>query len=179
MAPLVLVIIYGSVASFVLSPFTVLHIWVVKGLNGVLRLLNDSMQWVGICLYHIPAIYICLCFRLVFFMYYCLWYYLICYLLHGNRWLLFCVESIFYRIFRLSILYERGVFSVNPGPFASKVSPQKMFGNRIAFIIIKVWIYVFWWITAGGADRLIVCWILIICTCVKVLKEKLPHYKNI
>lgn len=46
-APLVLVIIYGSVASFVLSPFTVLHIWVVKGLNGVLRLLNDSMQWVG------------------------------------------------------------------------------------------------------------------------------------
>lgn len=84
-APLVLVIIYGSVASFVLSPFTVLHIWVVKGLNGVLRLLNDSMQWVGICLYHIPAIYICLCFRLVFFMYYCLWYYLICYLLHGNR----------------------------------------------------------------------------------------------
>lgn len=47
MAPLVLVIIYGTVASFVLSPFTVLHIWVVKGLNGVLRLLNDSMQWVG------------------------------------------------------------------------------------------------------------------------------------
>jgi competence protein ComEC len=46
-APLVLVIIYGTVASFVLSPFTVLHIWVVKGLNGVLRLLNDSMQWVG------------------------------------------------------------------------------------------------------------------------------------
>lgn len=29
-APLVLVIIYGTVASFVLSPFTVLHIWVVK-----------------------------------------------------------------------------------------------------------------------------------------------------
>ena len=37
----------------------------------------------------------------------------------------------------------------------------------------------FWLITAGGADRLIVCWILIICTCVKVLKEKLPHYKKI
>lgn len=83
-APLVFVIIYGSVASFVLSPFTVLHIWVVKGLNGVLWLLNNSMQWVGICLYHIPAIYICLCFRLVFFMYYYLCYYLICYLLHGN-----------------------------------------------------------------------------------------------
>lgn len=47
MAPLVFVIIYGSVASFVLSPFTVLHIWVVKGLNGVLWLLNNSMQWVG------------------------------------------------------------------------------------------------------------------------------------
>lgn len=46
-APLVFVIIYGSVASFVLSPFTVLHIWVVKGLNGVLWLLNNSMQWVG------------------------------------------------------------------------------------------------------------------------------------
>ena len=43
-APLVFVIIYGSVASFVLSPFTVLHIWVVKGLNGVLWLLNNSMQ---------------------------------------------------------------------------------------------------------------------------------------
>lgn len=31
----------------------------------------------------------------------------------------------FYRIFRLSILYERRVFSVNPGPFASKSFPSK------------------------------------------------------
>lgn len=35
------------------------------------------------------------------------------------------MESIFYRIFRLSILYERGVFSVNPGSFASKSLSSK------------------------------------------------------
>ena len=49
-APLVLIIIYGAVAAFVLSPFTILHIWVVKGLDGLLWLLNNSMQWVE----HLP-----------------------------------------------------------------------------------------------------------------------------
>lgn len=46
-APLVLIIIYGSLAVFALSPFAALHVWVVKGLNGMLWLLNNSMQWVG------------------------------------------------------------------------------------------------------------------------------------
>lgn len=49
-APLVLVIIYGSVAAFVLSPFALLHLWLVKGLNGMLWLLNNSMRWVE----HLP-----------------------------------------------------------------------------------------------------------------------------
>lgn len=45
-APLVLLVIYGAVAVFVLSPFVVVHDWAVKGLNGLLGLLNHSMQWV-------------------------------------------------------------------------------------------------------------------------------------
>ena len=49
-APLVLIIIYGAVATFVLSPFVLLHVWVVKGLNALLWLLNSSMQWVE----HLP-----------------------------------------------------------------------------------------------------------------------------
>lgn len=49
-APLVPVIIYGAVAAFALSPLAVLHIWMVKGLNGLLWLLNNSMQWIE----HLP-----------------------------------------------------------------------------------------------------------------------------
>lgn len=49
-APLVLIIIYGAVAAFVLSPFMVLHVWVVKGLGSLLWLLNNSMQWIE----HLP-----------------------------------------------------------------------------------------------------------------------------
>lgn len=37
----------------------------------------------------------------------------------------FVWNQFFYRIFRLSILYERGVFSVNPGSFASKSLSSK------------------------------------------------------
>ena len=94
-APLVFVIIYGSVASFVLSPFTVLHIWVVKGLNGVLRLLNDSMQWVGdLPVSHPGDIHLSL---LQVGILYVLLFVVLSYLLSPSRKLLilFCVESIF------------------------------------------------------------------------------------
>ena len=37
----------------------------------------------------------------------------------------------------------------------------------------------FWWIIAGGADRLIVCWILIICTCSKGFKGKIAPLTKI
>lgn len=125
-APLVFVIIYGSVASFVLSPFTVLHIWVVKGLNGVLWLLNNSMQWVGdLPISHSGDIHLSL-FQVGIL--YVLLFVLLSYLLSPSRKLLItvlCGINFFYRIFRLSILYERGVFSVNPGPFASKSFPSK------------------------------------------------------
>lgn len=126
MAPLVLVIIYGSVASFVLSPFTVLHIWVVKGLNGVLRLLNDSMQWVGdLPVSHSGDIHLSL---LQVGILYCI---IVCGIILSvisfTEIVDYCFvwNQSFYRIFRLSILYERGVFSVNPGPFASKSFPSK------------------------------------------------------
>lgn len=49
-APLVLIIIYGAVLAFVLSPIAALHIWVVKGLDSLVRFLNSSMQWVE----HLP-----------------------------------------------------------------------------------------------------------------------------
>ncbi len=49
-APLAFLIIYGAVAVFLLSPFEMIHVWVVKGLNGLLWLLNNSMQWVE----HLP-----------------------------------------------------------------------------------------------------------------------------
>lgn len=49
-APLAFLIIYGAVLVFILSPFAIVHIWVVKGLNGLLWSLNHSMQWVE----HLP-----------------------------------------------------------------------------------------------------------------------------
>lgn len=45
-APLVFVILYGAVAVFALSPLAALQVWAVKGLDGLLWLLNNSMRWV-------------------------------------------------------------------------------------------------------------------------------------
>lgn len=49
-APLALLIIYGAVAVIILSPWALLHGWSVAGLNGLIRFLNHSMQWVE----HLP-----------------------------------------------------------------------------------------------------------------------------
>ncbi len=45
-APLACLAIYGAVATFVFSPLPFLHVWAVKGVNGVLRILNSGMQWI-------------------------------------------------------------------------------------------------------------------------------------
>ncbi|WP_297182301.1 ComEC/Rec2 family competence protein [uncultured Phocaeicola sp.] len=84
--PLVLIIIYGSVASFVLSPFAVLHIWVVKGLDGTLWLLNNSMQWVSdLPMSHFGNIHFSL---LQVGIFYVLLFVVLSYLLHPSRKLL-------------------------------------------------------------------------------------------
>lgn len=49
-APLAFLIIYGAVAVFIFSPFAVVHEWGVKGLDGLLWLLNNSIKWVE----HLP-----------------------------------------------------------------------------------------------------------------------------
>lgn len=71
-APLAFLIIYGAVLVFILSPFAIVHIWMVKGLNGLLWLLNHSMQWVE----HLPlarsgdvrfsVVQVCLLYLLLF-----------------------------------------------------------------------------------------------------------------
>lgn len=50
-APLAFLIIYGAVIVFLFSFLPVIQVWVVKGLNGLLWLLNNSMHWVE----HLPG----------------------------------------------------------------------------------------------------------------------------
>ncbi len=45
-APLSFLIIYGAVLMFLVIPWAWLHGWVVKGIHGLIVLLNGSMAWV-------------------------------------------------------------------------------------------------------------------------------------
>lgn len=95
-APLVLAIIYGAVAVFALSPFAALHVWVVKGEDELLRLLNGSMQWVEhLPMSHAGQVHISLLQMVV--LYAGLWV-LLSYLFHPSRKLLIatlCVLNCF------------------------------------------------------------------------------------
>lgn len=71
-APLAFLIIYGAVLVLILSPFGIVHIWVVKGLSGLLWTLNHSMQWVEHLPFarsgdvHFSVIQVCLLYLLLF-----------------------------------------------------------------------------------------------------------------
>lgn len=92
-APLAFLIIYGAVIVFLLSPFTFIHVWAVKGLDGLLWLLNHSMQWVE----HLPlahsgnirlsALQVCL-------LYFILSLWLGSRLKHSCRWLIVSLSAI-------------------------------------------------------------------------------------
>ncbi len=106
----------------------------------MLRLLNDSMQWVGdLPVSHSGDIHLSL---LQVGILYVLLFVVLSYLLSPSRKSLItvlCGINLFIGFSGCLYYMKEGVFSVNPGPFASKSFPsKKMFGNRIAFIIIKV-----------------------------------------
>ena len=93
--------------------------------RGVLRLLNDSMQWVGdLPVSHSGDIHLSL---LQVGILYVLLFVVLSYLLSPSRKTLITVFVWNQSFIGFSgcLYYERGVFSVNPGPFASKSFPQK------------------------------------------------------